>query len=59
MRWFQSRQWGWWYLSIGLCFLLLAIVHMLMRAGVMAVALRLGVAAGFAFLAWMQFRSGR
>jgi len=59
VRGFQSRHWGWWYVSIGLGFLLLAIVHLLRGAGVAAVTLRLGVAAGFALLGWMQLRFGR
>lgn len=59
MRWFQSRHWGWWYLSIGLGFLLLALVYLLEEAKWTAVALRLAIAAGFAILAWMQLRSGR
>jgi hypothetical protein len=59
VRGFQSRQWGWWYLSIGLGFLLLAIVHLVQGAGVAAVALRIAVALGFALLGWMQFRFGR
>jgi len=59
MRWFQSRHWGWWYLSIGVGFLLLALVYQLQGAGWQAVALRIGVAAGFAILGWIQLRSGR
>jgi len=59
VRGFQSRKWGWWYLSIGLGFLLLAIVHQLQGAGFRAVALRVFVAVGFVLLSWMQFRFGR
>jgi hypothetical protein len=59
VRWFQSRHWGWWYLCIGLGFLFLAIVHLLQGAALSAIALRLGVAAGFALLGWMQLRAGR
>ena len=59
MRGFQSKQWGWWYLSIALGFLLLAVVHVLQGAGVGAVALRIAVSVGFALLGWMQFRFGR
>ena len=54
MRWFQSRQWAWWYLSIALCFLFLAAARLLQGARPSVVALRLGVAAGFALLGWMQ-----
>ena len=59
MRGFQSKHWGWWYLSIGLGFLLLAIVHLLQGAGVGAVALRVIVAIGFVLLANVQFRYGK
>jgi hypothetical protein len=59
VRGFQSKHWGWWYLSIGLGFLLLAIVHLLQGAGVGTVALRLVIAVGFVLLGGMQFRFGR
>jgi hypothetical protein len=59
MRGFESRNWGWWYLCIGLGFFLIAIVHLFQRAGLKDVALRIGVAAGFGALGWMQFRYGR
>jgi hypothetical protein len=59
MRGFQSKHWGWWYLSIGLGFLLLAIVHLLMGARLLAVVLRVIVAIGFVLLASMQFRYGK
>ena len=59
VRGFQSRHWGWWYLCIGLGFLLLAIVHLLRGSGPAAVMMRIGVAAGFALLGWMQLRLGR
>ena len=55
---FQSKHWGWWYLCIGLGFLLLAIVHILRGAGLAVTALRLVIAIGFALLASMQFRYG-
>ena len=59
MRGFQSKYWGWWYLSIGFGFLLLAIVHLLQGARLGAVVLRVVVAIGFVLLASMQFRYGR
>jgi len=59
VRGFQSRHWGWWYLSIGLGFLLLAIVHIIRGAGLPVTALRIVIAIGFALLASMQFRFGR
>ena len=58
VRGFQSKHWGWWYLSIGVGFLLLAIVHQLQGARVGAVVLRIVVAIGFVLLSWMQFRFG-
>jgi hypothetical protein len=58
VRGFQSKNWGWWYLSIGIGFLLLAIVYLLRGAGLAPVALRVGVSVGFTLLAWMQFRFG-
>ena len=58
VRGFQSKHWGWWYLSIGLGFLLLAIVHQLQGARIGSVALHVAVALGFVLLAWMQFRFG-
>ena len=59
VRWFESKRWGWWYLSIGAGYLLLAVVHAMQRAAWTDVALRIGVAAGFALLGWMQMRFGR
>ena len=59
VRGFESRHWGWWYLSIGVGFLLLAIVLELKGASLTAVLLRLLVALGFVLLSWMQFRYGR
>ncbi len=59
MRGFQSRHWGWWYLSIGLGFLLLAIVHELQGARLGIVALHIAIAIGFVLLGWMQFHFGR
>jgi len=59
VRRFQSKHWGWWYFSIGLGFLLLAIVHLLQGADLVAIVLRIAVGAGFALLGWMQLRFGR
>lgn len=59
VRQFQSRRWAWWYLTIALGFLLLAIVYLLQGAGWTDVALRAAVAVGFAALGWMQLRFGR
>ena len=59
MRGFQSRHWGWWYLSIGIGFLLLGIVHELQGARLRVVAMHVGIAIGFVLLGWMQFYFGR
>ncbi|HYA15880.1 MAG TPA: hypothetical protein VEF06_00370 [Bryobacteraceae bacterium] len=59
MRGFQSRHWGWWYLSIGLGFLLLAIVQSMRGFSPGQVAVRLVIALAFALLGAMQFRYGR
>jgi hypothetical protein len=59
VRGFQSRHWGWWYLSIGVGYLLLAIVNSLQGARLAGVILRIVVALGFAMLAGIQFRYGR
>lgn len=59
VRRFESKHWGWWYLAIGVGYVLLAVVNLLQGAGLGAFALRMGVAAGFTFLGWMQFRYGR
>ena len=56
---FRSKAWGWWYLCIGLGFLLLAAVRWLHGERIGVVSLRIGVAAGFALLAWMQLRLRR
>jgi hypothetical protein len=59
VRGFESRHWGWWYLSIGVGFVLLAIVRLVQGAGLAAISLRIAVAIGLLLLGWMQFRFGR
>jgi hypothetical protein len=59
MRGFQSKQWGWWYLSISIGFLLLAIVSTMRGGRLFLTAIRIFIAIGFALLGWMQFRYGR
>jgi hypothetical protein len=59
MRGFQSRNWGWWYLSISIGFLLLAIVNTMRGARLAATVLRIFIAIGFALLSWIQFRYGQ
>jgi hypothetical protein len=59
MRGFQSKHWGWWYVSISLGFLLLAIVNTMRGARLAAIVIRIVIALGFALLGWMQFRYGQ
>ena len=59
MRGFQSKQWGWWYLSIGVGFLLLAINHLLYGYRLPGILLHIAVAIGFVLLGLIQFRYGR
>ena len=50
---------GWWYLAIALGFLALAIDHALTRDKIWLIGIRLIIAAGFGFLAWMELRGRR
>lgn len=59
MKGFQSKYWGWWYVTIGLGFLLLAIVNTMRGARLAGIVIRIVIAIGFALLGWMQFRYGR
>ena len=60
MRGFYSKHWGWWYLSISVGFLLLAIAGVVNeRARLFFTAMRLVIAVGFAMLAALQFRYGK
>lgn len=59
MRGFQSKHWAWWYLSISVGFLLLALVYLLHSARLFQIVARLVIALGFAALAGMQWRYGR
>ena len=59
MRGFQSKHWGWWYVCLGIGFLLLAIVLLLRGAHFAQIAIRIGIAIGFLLLGWMQFLYGR
>jgi hypothetical protein len=58
VRGFQSKYWGWWYLAIGIGFLLLAIVNTMRGGNLAAIVARVVIAIGFECLAWLQFRSG-
>ena len=58
MNGFQSKYWGWWYIAIGVGFLLLAIVNVMRGARLASIVARLVIAIGFELLGWMQFRRG-
>jgi hypothetical protein len=53
----RSRFFAWWYLTIALGFALLAINQAFIRRDMWPVVLRLVIAAGFAALAYIEFRS--
>jgi hypothetical protein len=60
VRGFYSKHWGWWYLSISIGFLLLAIAGVVTeRSRLFFTAMRLLIAVGFAMLAALQFRYGK
>jgi hypothetical protein len=58
MRGFESKHWCWWYISIGIGFLLLAIVSTVRGAPLYATVLRVVIAIGFELLGWFQYRNG-
>jgi hypothetical protein len=53
----KSRIYGWWYLTIALGFLFLAVNKALTGEKVWLVALRFVIAVGFAALGYAEFRS--
>jgi hypothetical protein len=53
----RSRTYAWWYLTIALGFLLLAVNKALTGEKTWLVVLRLVIAAGFAALGYCEFRS--
>jgi nitrate reductase NapE component len=50
---------GWWYFAIALGFVALAIDHALMRDKIWRIGIRVVIAGGFGFLAWMELRNQR
>jgi hypothetical protein len=58
MRRLSSRWLAWWYLTISLGFLLLAVRYALVGTKLWLVGIRLVIAAGFAVLSYAEFRSG-
>jgi hypothetical protein len=59
LRGFESKYWAWWYIAIGIGFLLLAIVNTMRGASLAGVAIRVVIAIGFEILGWIQYRTGR
>ncbi len=52
----RSRLFAWWYACIACGFLLLAIANAILGGSLRLIALRVVIAAGFAFLARTEFR---
>jgi hypothetical protein len=59
VRGFESKHWCWWYIAIGVGFLLLAIVNTIRGAPLYATVLRVIIAIGFEVLGWFQYRNGQ
>lgn len=57
MRLNDSRWIAYWYLSIAVGFVLLAIYNGIIGGKLWLIGVRLIIAAGFAFLAWLEMRS--
>ena len=53
----RSRLYAWWYFTIALGFLLLAINRMLVGEKTWLIVLRVVIAAGFAALGYMELRT--
>ncbi len=52
----RPRWYAWWYVSIAIGFVLLAIQRTIVGESNWLVILRLVIATGFGLLAWMEFR---
>jgi hypothetical protein len=59
MRSGKTPWMGWWYLAIALGFVALAIDHAVMRDKIWLIGVRIVIAGGFGFLAWMELTSKR
>jgi len=53
----RGRWFGWWYVFIGLGFLLLGLNRWLQGERAWIVLLRAGIAAGFIVLGWIQLKA--
>ena len=53
---FRSRLLGWWYLSIGAGFVLLAVHRMMIGEARRLIAIRLLIAAGFFLLGYLELK---
>jgi hypothetical protein len=56
-RTLRSKLFGWWYVTIGAGFLLLAINRILLGGSGWLIALRLVISAGFLLLGYLELRS--
>jgi hypothetical protein len=52
----KARLYGWWYVSIGIGFILLGIQRILVGGKPWLIVLRWVIAAGFLALGWLQLR---
>ena len=59
MNWRSPRLFGWWYVSIGAGFLLLALQRALFGGVMWLIVLRVAIAAGFFWLGWFELRRTR
>ena len=59
MWWRRSRWVEWWYGSIAVGFLLLALKRAILGERASLVGVRLVIAVGFGFLSWLEFRAGK
>lgn len=52
----KQKSWlAWWYLTIAVGFVLLALVHIITHDRPLGIAVRLIIAAGFGLLSYMEF----
>jgi hypothetical protein len=57
MRWSRSQLFGWWYITIGIGFLLLGVDRLILGGVPWLIAIRFVIAAGFVLLGYLELRS--